>query len=217
MGLRDHVNRAESAGDDARAAALGRAEAVYATASRVWADFLSSCREFAQMAPGKGVPPRTGKQVLAQVRNKERGNSDHVVVHPGGWAFDPGGWVFGLGGVMFYIRTDGTLMVQQQKIRKRMAVLPSRTLFLCVFEPCPAFPSSAAALLGATDADRSVMPWKFRLLRSGAISYGTRSEAVQEDLRRLGGALAVDTYAMDGDSMKLVFAKDLLISRLAAH
>lgn len=200
------MSRANAADDAARTAGRLGVEHTYEVAARVWADFLAYCKDFAEVAPQQGLVPTTGKHVVHRIRNKERGNRDYVVDHPGGW-------VFNVVEYMFYIRTDGTLMIQGA-LRKRPALLPTRTVCLCVFEPCPAFPASPAPFLDLPRPERSMMPGKFALTLHNRFAAGPRSDTVLSDLERLGGALTIDTYEQSDDGMKLLFAKDLLLAAL---
>lgn len=205
MGLQDDINRLNSAGDADEAVELQRLEATYRTAAKVWADFLSYCKEFAELAPRSGLQPVTGQTVVGRYRMEDRGNWDDVIDNPGGWSFNVVGY-------LFCITVDGTLLVETKKAQKRTGLFPMRTRYVHRFEPCPAFPASPSALLGRPHPDEAVMPGFFSLARGGR--YSDPPEVVQQDIARFGGALAVGTSECDDSGMKLVFAKSLVLGRL---
>ncbi|QKW23662.1 hypothetical protein HUT16_35260 [Kitasatospora sp. NA04385] len=205
MGLQDDVNRARAAADAEGAAELRRREAAHRAASNLWADFLSCCREFAELAPRNGRPPATGQRVLSKHRMQERGNWDHVVDNPGGWTFN-------VEGHMFCVTTDGTLLTEGKKSSGRPGIFPMRTRYVHRFEPCPAFPASPSELVEGPGFGEVQLPGVFRIVRSGR--HVPPSEVVQRDIAKFGGAVAVSTYLCDDEGMRLVFAKDLLVDSL---
>ncbi|MEV7211731.1 hypothetical protein AB0O31_01365 [Kitasatospora cineracea] len=207
MGLQDDVNRARAAADAEGAAELRRREAAHRAASDLWADFLSCCREYAELAPRNGRPSSAGQQVrstyrLRTRREKDRGNWDHVVDNPGGWIFNDEGR-------LFCITTDGALLTEKRKVAERAGIFPVRTRFIHRFEPCPAFPASASEFAGRPEQ----LPGIFRILRSGRYS-SPLSEVVRRDIAEFGGAVAIGTSATDDEGTVFVFAKDLLVDSL---
>jgi len=180
----DDMNKAQSAARSAESAARKQAEAQVETISRVWADFLSCCRDFAALAPQHGIPSKSGTEVVARVRDKSRqgrGNEDHRIQHPGGWVINqrPGATP------MFYITTEGALFVEGGG-RVGTGLLTSRKIIIYVFKPCPD--------LRATPQGTLSLPWRFSFTSAIPREYPGETRAVaMNDLEKLGGCVLLDT------------------------
>jgi hypothetical protein len=206
MGLQDDLNRAQAAARATGTATRGQVEAALETATRVWHDFLAYCRDFATLAPQRGIAPMTGKETVARGRDKSRsgpGNMDLFIVHPGGWVINRGPRVT----PMFYITTAGDLYVENS--RSKTGSFPTRQIITYGFHPCHAFPASPPDFSRPV-SDTTVsgwMPWRFEFTSRAPMGA---SEVVRDDIARLGGSVVLDT------PWDKSFAKDHVLKALSA-
>ncbi|WP_328916230.1 MULTISPECIES: hypothetical protein [unclassified Streptomyces] len=206
MGLMDDLNKAQAAAHSAESDIRNQVEATFEVASRVWSDFLVYCRDFATLAPRKGISPKTGKEVVGRGRDKSptgRGYLDSFISHPGGWIINraPGATP------MFYITTEGELYVEGRRGEKS-GFLPSRKIVTYTFVPCPAFPA-APPNFSDRPTDSTVsgwMPWRFEFTSRAPMGC---SDVVKADIEQLGGCVVLDT------PWEKSFAKDHVLNVLS--